>query len=101
MGVVILILLLMRLVVATPPGVDDRRLVELVIRPSKELLAQAGTRVIDTWSFPDYLDVRDAAGDIFLTGWSRGEGLFQPSHQAPATQVPTMYVSSNYFSTIG
>jgi len=64
MGVVIAILLLTRVVTATPPRVDDRRLVEFVVRPSGQLLAQAGRAIMDTWSFPDYLDVRDAAGKI-------------------------------------
>ena len=42
MGVVIAILLLMRIVTATPPRVNDKGLVELVIRPSGQLRAQAG-----------------------------------------------------------
>ena len=61
MGVVIAILLLVRLVFGVPPGVKAHGLAELVIRPSGQLRAQAGTGIIDTWSFPDYLDVRDAA----------------------------------------
>ena len=60
MGVVIAIMLLMRLVTATPAGVDDDGLVEVVIRPSGALLAQSGTAIIDAWSYPDYLDIRDA-----------------------------------------
>ena len=102
MGVVIAILLLLRLVLSTPPGVkDDGGLVELVIRPSGALRAQAGTAIVDTWSFPDYLDVRDGATGMEITGWSRGEGLVRPPDQTMARPVPTMYVSSNYFSTLG
>ena len=102
MGVVIAILLLLRMLFGTPPGVQRPGLAELVIRPTGQLLAQTGNRVIDTWSFPDYLDVRDAAGDgLVITGWSRGEGLFQPAGQTASITEPTLYVSSNYFSTIG
>jgi len=101
MGVVMAILLLMRMVFATPPYVDRAHLAELVVRPSGQLLAQAGNAIVDTWSYPDYLDVRDAAGTLAITGWSRGEGLFQPEGQSATITVPTMYVSSNYFSTIG
>ena len=101
MGVVIAILLLMRMVTGTPPGINDDRLVELVIRPSGQLLGQAGTPIIDKWSYPDYLDVRDAVSGMVITGWSGGEGLFQPADGGAASQVSTMYVSSNYFSTIG
>ena len=36
-----------------------------------------------------------------VSGWSRGEGLYQPEDKVAAIPVPTMYVSSNYFSTIG
>ena len=100
MGVVILILLYMRLLLGTPPGVNDEGLVELVVRPSGQLRARAGGAMIDTWSFPDYLDVRSASGMV-LAGWSRGEGLFQPPDGGAAVAVSTMYVSSNYFSTVG
>ena len=101
MGVVIAILLLMRVVIATPPRVDDRRLVEFVVRPAGQLLAQAGSAILDTWSFPDYLDVRDAAANMSVTGWSRGDGLYQPGDATAPISVSTMYVSSHYFSTIG
>ena len=99
MGVVILILLFMRMILSTPPGVNDDGLVELVIRPSGELRARAGGAIIETWSFPDYLDVRSATGMV-ITGWSPDEALFQPADGGAAAQVPTMFVSSNYFSTI-
>ena len=101
MGVVMAILLLIRMVFATPPGVKTDRLVELVIRPTGQLLAQAGNDVIDTFSYPDYLDVRDAANGMVVTGWSRGDGLVRPAEQDPPIPVPTMYVSSNYFSNLG
>ncbi len=100
MGVVIALLVFMRSILGTPPGVVEGDLAELVIRPSGQLRAQAGGAIMDTWSYPDYLDVREAARGMVLTGWSRGEGLFQPAG-GPAVPVPTMFVSSNYFSTIG
>jgi len=101
MGVVIAILLLLRTVTATPPRINDKGLVEIVIRPSGQLRAQAGSAIIDTWSLPDYFDVRDAAGGMAVSGWSRGEGLYQPEDTGPAISMQAMYVSSNYFSTIG
>ena len=102
MGVVIGMMLLSRVVVGTPPGVDDDGLVELVVRPSGALRAEAGTAILETWSYPDYLDVRDGAGGgIVISGWSRGDGLFRPADRSAAIPVPTMYVSSNYFSTLG
>jgi putative ABC transport system permease protein len=101
MGVVMAILLLIRMVFSTPPYVDRAHLAELVVRPSGQLLAQAGNAIVDTWSYPDYLDVREAASPMTITGWSRGEGLFQPAGQSATIAVSTMYVSSNYFSTVG
>jgi predicted permease len=101
MGVVIAIMLLMRLLIGTPAGVDDDELAELVIRPSGALLAQAGTAIIDEWSYPDYLDVRDAVGALAVTGWSRGEAhVSLPGQNAPV-QIGAMFVSSNYFATVG
>lgn len=101
MGVVIAILLFLRMVMGTPAGVDDDGLVELVIRPTGRLQAEAGTAIIDTWSYPDYLDVRSAARGMVVTGWTRGEGVVKLPNEDRTASVPTMYVSSNYFSTIG
>ena len=102
MGVVIAIMLMSRLLMGTPAGVDDDGLVELVIRPGGALRAQAGTAIIDTWSYPDYLDARDAAsGSMAITGWARGDALVRLPNQAAASPAPAMYVSSNYFSTVG
>ena len=101
MSVVIAIMLMMRLLIGTPPGVNDDGLVELVIRPDGALRAAAGTTMIDTWSYPDYLDVRAATGGMVVTGWSRGEALFRPPDRVAVIPVAAMYVSGNYFSTLG
>src|SRR5262245_25190712 len=74
LSVVIAIMMLMRLLLSTPAGVVDDGLAELVIRPSGALRAQAGEAMIDTWSYPDYLDVRSVGG-LTMTGWSRGDAL--------------------------
>jgi predicted permease len=101
MGVVIAIFLLIRLLTATPPGVNGAGLAELVIRPSGQLRAQAGSTILDTWSYPDYLDLRAAVNGMSVTGWSRGEALIVPPGQLSAIAMPAIYVSSNYFATIG
>jgi predicted permease len=101
MGVVIAIMLLSRMLIGTPPRVNDAGLVEFVIRPSGALRAQAGSAIIDTWSYPDYLGVRDAANGMAVTGWSRGEALVRLPDQSAGSSASAMYVSSNYFSTIG
>ncbi len=101
MGVVIGVFLFMRMVLGVPQGVNDKGMVELVIRPSGQLRAQAGAGMIDTWSYPDYLDVRDGVSGMAVTGWSLGEGLILLPGQSTPAQAPTSYVSSNYFSTVG
>ena len=92
MGVVIAILLLMRIVTATPPRVNDKGLVELVIRPSGQLRARAGSAIIDTWSLPDYLDVRDAAGPdsverVFLDLRTRHLAVRPDGHRHPGVRL--------------
>jgi predicted permease len=101
MGVVISVMLLMRAVLGTPPGVDEDGLIELVIRPTGQLRAQTGEGIVEIWSYPDYLDVRDAASRMAVTGWSRGEAVFRPADQSAAVPIAAMFVSSNYFSTLG
>jgi putative ABC transport system permease protein len=81
--------------------VIDEGLVEVVIRPNGQLRAQTGTAIIDGWSYPDYLDVRAGATGMAMTGWSRSEALVRLPDQTAPTSVPAMYVSSNYFSTVG
>ncbi len=101
MSVVIALLMLFRMITSTPPGVNDDGMVELVVRPSGALQARAGAGIIDTWSYADYLDVRDAASGVMLTGWTRGDGLVRLPGQSTPIAPSTMYVSSNYFSTLG
>lgn len=101
MGVVLAVLIFMRAILGTPPGVVEDGLAELVIRPSGELRQQAGGPIVDTWSYPDYLDVRDAARGMQVTGWSRGEGHVQAADGSAPAPVAALYVSANYFSTIG
>lgn len=101
MGVVIAILLLLRMVFGAPPLLNEQGLVELVIRPTGALRAQAGGAIVDTWTFADYLDVRNAAPGVAITGWSRDMSLYRLPDGGGAIPLPTMYVSSNYFSTAG
>jgi putative ABC transport system permease protein len=101
MGVVILILLFLNTVLKTPPGVHEDGLAELVIRPSGQLLAETGEPFLDTWSYPDYLDVRAGASGMAITGWSRAEAHFKPAGESRTIPLSPMYVSTNYFSTVG
>jgi putative ABC transport system permease protein len=84
-------------VFTTPPSaVNTDGLVELVT-------TRVGPRgATDKWSYPDFLDLHDADTGVSMTGWATGAigAALQGSDDA-RTAVPAMFVSSNYFSTIG
>src|SRR5688572_15911930 len=53
-----------RIFTMAPPGVNTEGLVELVT-------TQSGPRgADDKWSYPDFVDLRDADTGMTLTGWS-------------------------------
>src|SRR5690606_2247509 len=100
-GGVILILLFMPSLIETPPADNYDGLVVLGDRPGGQQCAEAGEVLIVTWSFVDYIHESGGACGSTITGWSRGEGYFRPADESRAISLSTMYVSSNYFSTIG
>src|SRR4051812_9022613 len=72
-----------------PRGVNTDRLVEI-------LTTRVGPReATDTWSYPDYADLRDANTGMTLVGWTYGHS------EATKDSVRAMFVSTNYFQTIG
>src|SRR6476620_8550982 len=73
----------------TPPGLKTEGLVEI-------LTTRVGSRAAtDIWSYPDYADLRDANTGIALVGWTFGQS------EVKKDSVKTMFVSTNYFQTIG
>src|SRR6476659_1797713 len=56
-----------RLLRMPPPGVNADGLVELVTTPRGSRGAAA------VWSYPDFVDLRDADTGIAMTGWVHGE----------------------------
>jgi putative ABC transport system permease protein len=85
-----------RVFTTPPPSVNTEGLVELVT-------TQVGPRrATDKWSYPDYIDLRDANPGVSMTGWVKGaSGVTLPDSGQVKTTVETMFVSSNYFRTIG
>ena len=80
-----------------PSGVNTNGLVELVTTPRGS--REAG----ETWSYPDFETLRESNTGIALIGWTGGES--KTASQTPAgvrtESVATMFVSTNYFKTIG
>ena len=96
MAPVIAIPYVSRLTTLMPPGVNTEELVELVT-------ASVGPRQqTQQWSYPDYVDLRDANTGITLIGWvgAQSEITFQ-STGGSKIRASTMFVPVNYFKTLG
>jgi predicted permease len=85
-----------RLLSMPPSGVNTEGLVEVLTTP-------LGSREADdTWSYPDFVSLRDADSGMVMTGWAMGESELTPgTPAAPPAPVQTMFVSADYFSAIG
>jgi len=78
-----------RILTIAPPGLKTEGLVEI-------LTTRVGSRAAtDSWSYPDYADLRDANTGMALVGWTYGQSEVQKN------SVRAMFVSTNYFQTIG
>src|SRR5918995_565708 len=95
MAPVIAIPYVSRLTTLTPPGVNTEELVELVttsVGPHQQT---------EQWSYPDYVDLRDANTGITLIGWigAPSEVTFQATGGSKM-RTSTMFVPANYFKTL-
>ncbi|HYN09647.1 MAG TPA: ABC transporter permease [Vicinamibacterales bacterium] len=79
-----------------PPSVNTDGLVEV-------FTTQVGPqRATDRWSYPDYIDLRDANTGVSMSGWATGGSeVTLPDSGDVKTTAETMFVSSNYFRTMG
>jgi len=80
-----------------PPGVKTEGLVEVDTTPR-------GSRgATDAWSYPDFADLRAADTGMSLAGWTGAPS--KVTIQTPAgvetKSVATLFVSANYFRTVG
>jgi predicted permease len=100
LGTVILMLAVVRGLIGTPPAVVARGLVEVLIIPQGALRARVNDWAIDTWSYPDFVDVRDADTGLTIAGWTPAPVVLRTPDGVPA-RVDAMYVSPSYFSVVG
>lgn len=97
MAPVIAIPYVSRLTTLTPPGVNTEELVQLVttsVGPHQQT---------EQWSYPDYVDLRDANTGITLFGWvgaQQTEITFQAT-DGSKMRASTMFVPATYFKTLG
>jgi putative ABC transport system permease protein len=80
-----------------PVGMNTAGFVQLVTTPHGS--DEAG----EWWSYPDFETLRESNTGIALIGWTSGES--QIASETPAggrtESVATMFVSTNYFKTLG
>ena len=87
-----------RIFTTPPPAVNvegPTPLVELVTAP------MGSHRPTSNWSWPDFSDLRDAETGVSMTGWAVGDSVATIPASREKTHVQTMFVSPDYFSTIG
>jgi predicted permease len=101
MGTVIAMLFFTRALFGPQPGVDPDGLVELLVVREGPLLAQAGDFGSEQWIYPDFQAVRDADTGVDIAGWTMGEGDIETPDSLAPIRVASMFVSANYFSTVG
>lgn len=86
----------MRVFSTPPPGLNTDGLVEVVTTTVGPRLAT------DQWSYPDFVDLRDAQTGVSMTGWARGAvEITIPDSGEVRKGSPTTFVSVNYFSLMG
>jgi len=73
------------------------------VLPQGPLRAKAGEWALEQWSYPDYQALRDTDTGMAISGWVQEASEFgQPAAgEAAPPRVATLYVSTNYFSTLG
>jgi predicted permease len=72
-----------------PAGVKTEGLVEIIT-------TRVGSRAATgNWSYPDYVDLREANTGIALVGWTYGQSEYKKN------SIKEMFVSTNYFQTMG
>jgi predicted permease len=78
-----------------PPGVNTEGLVELVTTP------RGARAAADVWSYPDFVDLREADTGMAMTGWVHGKSEVTPQTPGQAKfESSTIFVSANYFRVI-
>ena len=65
------------------------------------LVLTRGLALEDTWSYPEFLDLKNANTGIDLTAYGLGTRNVRRDDGADGGRVGVMYVSANYFRTLG
>jgi putative ABC transport system permease protein len=77
-----------------PPGVNTDPLVEVITTTVESRQAA------NSWSYPDYLDLRNADTGVAVIAWASAPGIVTLPSGSKLTMYP-MYVAADYFKTLG
>ena len=114
MGAFVALVTFYRAMTSPARGIDTTGLVEVLVTPLGPLRAKVGEGAIEQWSYPDFQELRQANAALALTGWTRGTteiDILAPARRSaqregggndrPPARVLTLFVSANYFNTLG
>ena len=103
MGALVALATFTRMLAAPARGINTDGLVELLVLPHGPLRAKAGVWALESWSYPDYQALRDSTTGMAVTGWTMESSQFglPTLEDAAPPRVATLYVSANYFRTLG
>lgn len=102
MGALVALATFTRAITAPARAINTAGLTELLVLPLGPLREKAGVWALEQWSYPDYQALRTADTGMTVSGWVRE---FTPgpddTDEVGQPGVTTLYVSANYFSTLG
>jgi putative ABC transport system permease protein len=103
MGALVALATFTRLITSPARVIETNGLTELLVLPQGPLREKAGVWALEQWSYPDFQALRDANTGMDVSGWALEESLFgQPDPEmAGNPRVSVLYVSANYFTTVG
>src|SRR5688572_8509701 len=96
MAPVIVIQIGARFFATPPPGVDPDAPTELVELVTRRVGPHGAT---STWSYPDFVAIRDASPGVSIAGWAPGRSDVAVPAAGVKTMAKTMFVASGYFET--
>ncbi|MGH7576238.1 MAG: ABC transporter permease, partial [Longimicrobiales bacterium] len=89
-----LLVILIRTTVDPPAAIEAEGAVDL-------LVTTRGRVQDDVWSYPDFADLQRADVGMEVTGWATGTRNLRTDDGDDGAPVRVMYVSANYFRTLG
>ena len=103
MGALVALATFTRMITSPARVIDTNGLTELLVLPQGPLREKAGVWALEQWSYPDFQALRDANIGMDLSGWALESSLFGAPNpdEAGSPRVSVLYVSANYFSTVG